>query len=36
VAAISTIFATIALLIVLFLDRAVGLDNVVGKGMYRE
>jgi putative spermidine/putrescine transport system permease protein len=35
VAAVSTIFATIALLIVLFLDRAVGLDNVVGKGMYR-
>jgi putative spermidine/putrescine transport system permease protein len=35
VAAVSTIFATIALLIVVFLDRAVGLDNVVGKGMYR-
>jgi putative spermidine/putrescine transport system permease protein len=35
VAAVSTIFATIAVLIVLFLDRAVGLDNIVGRGMYR-
>jgi putative spermidine/putrescine transport system permease protein len=35
VAAISTVFATIAVLIVLFLDRAVGLDSVIGKGMYR-
>jgi len=35
VAAVSTIFATIAVLIVLFLDRAVGLDNIIGKGMYR-
>lgn len=35
VAAVSTVFATIAVLIVLFLDRAIGLDNVIGKGMYR-
>jgi putative spermidine/putrescine transport system permease protein len=35
VAAVSTIFATIAVLIVLVLDRAVGLDNIIGKGMYR-
>jgi putative spermidine/putrescine transport system permease protein len=35
VAAVSTIFATIAVLVVIFLDRAVGLDNVIGKGMYR-
>jgi putative spermidine/putrescine transport system permease protein len=35
VAAVSTIFATIAVLMVLFLDRAVGLDKIIGKGMYR-
>jgi putative spermidine/putrescine transport system permease protein len=35
VAAVATIFATIAVLIVLFLDRAVGLDSIIGKGMYR-
>jgi putative spermidine/putrescine transport system permease protein len=35
VAAVSTIFATISALIVLFLDRTVGLDNIIGKGMYR-
>lgn len=34
-AAVSTVFATIAVLIVLLLDRVVGLDNIVGKGMYR-
>ena len=35
VAAVSTIFATLAVLIVLFLDRAVGLDSIIGEGMYR-
>jgi putative spermidine/putrescine transport system permease protein len=35
VAAVATIFATIAVLIVLFLVRAVGLDSIIGKGMYR-
>ena len=35
VAAISTVFAAMAVVIVFFLDRAVGLDNVIGKGMYR-
>jgi len=35
VAAISTVFAAMAVVIVFFLDRAVGLDNVIGRGMYR-
>ena len=35
VAAVSTIFAAGTILVVLFLDRAVGLDRVVGQGMYR-
>jgi putative spermidine/putrescine transport system permease protein len=35
VAAISTVFATLAVAIVIFLDRAAGLDNVIGRGMYR-
>jgi putative spermidine/putrescine transport system permease protein len=35
VAAVATIFAGATLLVVLFLDRAVGLDRVVGQGMYR-
>jgi putative spermidine/putrescine transport system permease protein len=35
VAAVSTIFAAGTVLVVLFLDRAVGLDRVVGQGMYR-
>jgi putative spermidine/putrescine transport system permease protein len=35
VAAISTVFATMAVVIVIFLDCAIGLDNVIGKGMYR-
>jgi putative spermidine/putrescine transport system permease protein len=35
VAAVSTIFAAATVLVVLFLDRAVGLDRVVGQGMYR-
>jgi putative spermidine/putrescine transport system permease protein len=35
VAAVATIFAAATLLIVLFLDRTVGLDRVVGQGMYR-
>jgi len=34
VAAVSTVFATLALLIVLLLDRLIGLDAVVGKGLY--
>jgi putative spermidine/putrescine transport system permease protein len=35
VAAISTVLATLAVIIVLVLDRAAGLDNVIGRGMYR-
>ena len=35
VAAISTVLATMAVIIVLILDRAAGLDNVIGRGMYR-
>jgi putative spermidine/putrescine transport system permease protein len=35
VAAVSTVFTVIAVAIVVFLDRTVGLDNVIGKGMYR-
>jgi putative spermidine/putrescine transport system permease protein len=35
VAAVSTIFAAGTIVVVLFLDRAVGLDRVVGQGMYR-
>ncbi|HMK79322.1 MAG TPA: ABC transporter permease [Xanthobacteraceae bacterium] len=35
VAALSTMFAAATILIVLLLDRAVGLDRVVGQGMYR-
>jgi len=35
VAAVSTVFAAVTVLIVVFLDRAIGLDRVVGQGMYR-
>lgn len=35
VAAVSTVFAGTTVLIVLFLDRSIGLDRVVGQGMYR-
>jgi putative spermidine/putrescine transport system permease protein len=35
VAAVSTIFAAATVLLVLLLDRTVGLDRVVGQGMYR-
>lgn len=35
VAAISTVFATGTVLAVLLLDRIVGLDKVIGQGMYR-
>jgi putative spermidine/putrescine transport system permease protein len=35
VAAVSTVFAGIAVLVVIFLDRAAGLDNIIGRGMYR-
>lgn len=35
VAAVSTMFASVTLVIVLLLDRVVGLDAVVGRGMYR-
>jgi putative spermidine/putrescine transport system permease protein len=35
VAAISTVLATLAVIIVFILDRAAGLDNVIGRGMYR-
>ena len=36
VAAVATVFAAITVLIVVFLDRAVGLDRVIGQGIYRE
>jgi putative spermidine/putrescine transport system permease protein len=35
VAAVSTVFAAVTILIVFFLDRAVGLDRVIGQGIYR-
>ncbi len=35
VAAVSTIFAAVTILIVFFLDRAIGLDRVIGQGLYR-
>ena len=34
VAAISTVYAAMTVLIVIFLDRTTGLDNVIGKGLY--
>lgn len=34
VAAVSTVFAALTVLIVIFLDRTTGLDNVIGKGLY--
>ena len=35
VAAIATVLATLAAITVVVLDRAAGLDNVIGRGMYR-
>jgi putative spermidine/putrescine transport system permease protein len=35
VAAVSTVFAAVTMLIVFFLDQAVGLDRVIGQGLYR-
>jgi putative spermidine/putrescine transport system permease protein len=35
VAAVSTVFAAVTMLIVFFLDRTVGLDRVIGQGLYR-
>jgi putative spermidine/putrescine transport system permease protein len=35
VAAVSTVFAAVTILIVFCLDRAVGLDRVIGQGIYR-
>jgi putative spermidine/putrescine transport system permease protein len=35
VAAVSTVFAAVTILIVVFLDRTVGLDRVIGQGLYR-
>ncbi len=35
VAAVSTVFALVTVLIVFFLDRTVGLDRVIGEGLYR-
>ncbi len=35
VAAVSTVFAAVTVLIVFFLDRVVGLDRVIGQGLYR-
>ena len=35
VAAVSTVFAAVTILIVFFLDRAIGLDRVIGQGLYR-
>jgi len=34
VAAVSTVFAAMTVLIVIVLDRTTGLDNVIGKGLY--
>jgi len=36
VAAVATVFAIIAMLIVAVLDRVAGLDAIIGRGMYRE
>jgi putative spermidine/putrescine transport system permease protein len=35
VAAVSTVFAAVTILIVFFLDRTVGLDRAIGQGLYR-
>ena len=35
VAAVSTVFAAVTIVMVVLLDRAIGLDNVIGQGMYR-
>lgn len=35
VAAVSTVFAALTIILVILLDRAIGLDNVIGRGMYR-
>ena len=35
VAAVSTVFAAVTILIVFFLDRTIGLDRVIGQGLYR-
>lgn len=35
VAAVSTVFAALTIVLVILLDRAIGLDNVIGRGMYR-
>ncbi len=35
VAAVATVFAALTVLIVFFLDRTVGLDRVIGQGLYR-
>lgn len=35
VAAVATVFAAITFVIVVFLDRLIGLDRVIGQGMYR-
>ena len=35
VAAVSTVFAALTIVLVILLDRAIGLDNIIGRGMYR-
>jgi putative spermidine/putrescine transport system permease protein len=35
VAAVATAFAAITLVIVIFLERFIGLDSIIGQGMYR-
>jgi putative spermidine/putrescine transport system permease protein len=35
VAAVSTVFAALTIVLVVLLDRAIGLDNIIGRGMYR-
>ena len=35
VAAVSTVFAALTIVVVILLDRAIGLDNIIGRGMYR-
>jgi putative spermidine/putrescine transport system permease protein len=35
VAAVSTVFAALTIVLVVLLDRTVGLDSIIGRGMYR-
>jgi putative spermidine/putrescine transport system permease protein len=35
VAAVSTVFAALTIVLIVLLDRAIGLDSIIGRGMYR-